>query len=144
MKRGRMGTSSCRQAPTSGTWKHVVDDLSDGAKKAAPIVDTTLKTVLPMLPDGSLKAPAYYGATEGVRFLLDVKKYGLEEAAKREGVRLTRDVVAPRISGALWSKVAEKAPGLANSPMGAYAERAFKTTMNDIITRGVEAGVDRL
>jgi hypothetical protein len=122
----------------------VVDDLGDGAKKAAPIVDTTIKTILPMLPNGSLKAPAYYGATEGVRFLLDVKEYGLEEAAKREGVRLTHDIIAPRISGALWSKVAEKAPGLADSPMGAYAERTFKTTMNDIITRGVEAGANRL
>jgi len=76
--------------------------------------------------------------------LIDVNKYGFEKAAKREEVRLTREFVAPRVSDALWSKVSEKAPSLANSPMGAYAERAFKKTMNDIITRGVEAWIDRL
>jgi len=139
-----MGTSSCRRVPRSNAWKHVVDDLSEGAEKAAPIVDSAIKTVLPMLPNGSAKTPMYYAGTEGLRFLMDVDKYGFEEAVKREGVRLTRELVAPRTSDALWSKVSEKDPGLANSPMGTYAERAFKKTMNDIITRGVEAGIDRL
>jgi hypothetical protein len=139
-----MGTSSCRQAPKSNAWKNVVADLGEGAKKAAPIVDSTIKIVLPTLPNGSMKVPIYYGGTEGLRFLMDANKYGFEEAVKKEGVRLTQQFVAPQISDGLWSKVAEKAPGLADSPMGAYAERAFKKTMNDIVTRGVEAGIDRL
>ena len=139
-----MGTTSVRRAPRSPEWKRVVTDLGKDVRKAAPLVDSGIKTVLPMLPDGPTKAPIYWGASEGVRFCVDVHDHGLEKAVKNEGVRLTQQFVAPQISDAVWNKIAEKSPGLANSPTGRIAEYAFRDTMNDIITRGAEAGLDRL
>jgi len=139
-----MGTSSARQAPRSNQWRSVVSDLGKDIRKAAPIVDSGLKTILPLLPDGHTKAPLYWAASEGVRFCVDVHDKGLEQALKNEGVRLTQKFIAPQISGALWNKIAEKDPALANSPVGKIAEKAFKDTMNDIITKGVEAGENLL
>ena len=133
-----------RNAPYVPEWKNVVTDLTKSARKAAPIVDSGVKTVLPMLPNGSTKAPIYWSASEGIRFCYDVHKNGMEQALKNEGVRLTQTFVAPQISSVLWEKIAERGPELANSPVGKFAERAFKDTMNDIITRGVEAGIDHL
>jgi len=135
-----MGTSSARQAPRSDQWRSVVNDLGKGVKEAAPFVDSSLKTILPLLPDGHTKAPLYWAASEGVHFCYDVYNVGLDQALKNEGVRLTKTFVAPQISDALWAKIVAKKPGLTNSPVGKITEKAFKDTMNDIITMGVEAG----
>lgn len=137
-----MGTSTVRQAPRSDNWRSVVKDLETEVRKAAPIVDRTIKEALPTLPDGHVKTPVYYGVSEGVRFAVNVKKQGLEKALKIEGVRLVEGFTAPKISDAVWAKVAARVGPISHSPVGRIAENAFKRTLNEIVVKGAEAGLE--
>ena len=137
-----MGTSTVRQAPRSDNWRSVVKDLETGARKAAPIVDRTMKEALPTLPNGHVKTPVYYGVSEGIRFALDVKKRGLDKALKAQSVRLVEEFAAPSMSDVVWAKVAAKVGPVSNSPVGRLAEIAFKRTLNEIVVRGAKAGLE--
>ena len=138
-----MGTSSVRPAPRAREWKKVVSGLAASRRQVVPIVSRTLRIILPTLPFNQVVFPLFYGAYEGVRFALHVRRYGLERALKKEGIRIAETFIAPRLSDVVWDKVSTKLPaGSVNSPIGKLSEAAFKKTMNTILVKGVEAGVE--
>ena len=102
---------------------------------------STLKIVRPVSP---VSTPIFYAASEGIRFALDVKDRGMDYAIKHEAIRVSERFVIPSISDCLWQLVSSKMDlGYAYTPFGRLAELAFKKTMNEIMTKGLQALEER-
>ena len=136
-----MGTSHAAKAPPTRKWSNVIASLRAPERNAATTVNTTFSVAM-----GTLKlvhpvsAPIFYAASEGLRFALDVKERGIDYAIKHEEIRVAERFFIPGVSDALWQLVTCKIdPRLVNSAFGKLTESAFKKTMNEIMTKGVEA-----
>jgi hypothetical protein len=135
-----MGTSSVKHRPQVKNWKKVASALAASTRQSAPIVNQTIRIVLPMMPLGQSVAPAYYAVSMGIRFGLEVQERGLENALEKEGIRITEELLVPRVSDALWDRISDKLPaGNVNSPIGRLAQSAFKKTVGSILLKGVRA-----
>ena len=110
------------------------------AKNAAQTIDYACKTILPLLPDGSAKVPAYYAVRYGVQFLLDTQEHGAEYAAKKLVKTIAREQIVPMVTSAIWSHVEDKilVTG-ASKALAKPAEEAINETLSAIIERGVDA-----
>jgi small nuclear ribonucleoprotein (snRNP)-like protein len=136
-----MGTSRAAKAPPTRKWNTVIGTLKSPDRTANTVLNTTFSVAIKALPTIALvSTPVVVGISEGLRFALDVKDRGLEEAAKREAIHISETYVIPSISDGLWNIVYSRMnPQFANSPFGRLAEVAFKKTMNQIMTKGAEA-----
>jgi len=140
-----MGTSRAARAPSSRRWNTVIGALKAPERNANTVVNlafsvavNTLPTIIPV------SAPIAFGASEGIRFALDVRDKGLEAAAKRGAIRVAERYVVPSISNELWTLASSKMdPKLSESPFGRLAEVAFKKTMNQIMSKGAKALIEQ-
>lgn len=110
------------------------------AKNAAQTVDYACRTILPLLPDGSAKVPAYYAVRYGIQFLVDTQRHGAEYAAKKLVKTIAREQIVPMITAAIWSHVEDKilVTG-ASKALAKPAEDALNETLATIIEKGVDA-----
>lgn len=136
-----MGTSRAAKAPATRKWNMVIGTLKSPDRTANSVLNTAFSVALTKLPSiAPVSIPAVIGISEGLRFALEVKEKGLNEAAKLEAIRISETYVIPSISDGLWNLVSNRiSPELANSPFGRLAEIAFKKTMNQIMSKGAEA-----
>lgn len=136
-----MGTSHAARAPATRKWSTVIASLRAPERNAASVVGVTFSVAMRTLPAvAPVSTPIIWGASEAFRFVLDVRERGLENAVKREAIRLSEQYVIPSISSGLWEVASAKIdPRFANSPFSRLAEVAFKKTMNQVMTKGVEA-----
>lgn len=109
-------------------------------KNAIETVDYACRYILPMLPNGSAKVPAYYAIKYGTQFLIDTQRHGAEYAAKRLVKTVVREHVVPAAMSAIWSHVEDKilVTG-ANKALAKPAEEALSEALTTIIERGVDA-----
>ena len=136
-----MGTSRAAKAPPTRKWNTVIGSLKSPERSANTVLNLTLSVAMSAIPTiAPVSTPIFVGISEGLRFALDVKDKGLEEAAKREAIHISETYVIPSISDGLWNIASNRmSPQLANSPFGRLAEAAFKKTMNQIMSKGAEA-----
>nr|MDO8100088.1 hypothetical protein [Candidatus Njordarchaeota archaeon] len=136
-----MGTSRAARAPATKNWSKVITSLKPEHRNARAIAGTVFSVASTAL--GTIapwSAPISYGASEGLRFISNVRTHGFQSAVRDESIRLTQQFVVPRISNGLWQVVASKmGPKIADSPFGRLAEYAFKKTLNGIMTKGLDA-----
>lgn len=139
-----MGTSRAVRAPPTRKWNNVIGTLKSPVRNAETVTNVTFSVALSTLSTISpVSTPIFFGISEGLRFALDVKDRGLEEAAKREAIRISEQYVIPSISAGLWNVVSCKMDQeFSNSPFGRLAEDAFKKTMNQIMSKGARALVE--
>ena len=102
-------------------------------------VDTAMRIVLPLLPDGSAKMPLYCAAYEAVYFAYQWKENGLEHAARESGRRIGKEYLVPTVVNRSWERISRHSP---QTPLTGYAEKAYKRTMSQILNRGVDALAD--
>jgi small nuclear ribonucleoprotein (snRNP)-like protein len=135
-----MGTSRAAKAPPTRKWNTVIGTLKSPDRTANTVLNTTFSVAMSAIPTiAPVSMPIFIGISEGLRFAIDVKEKGLEEAAKREAIHISETYVIPSISDGLWNLAATRiSPQLANSPFGRLAEVAFKKTMNQIMSKGAE------
>ena len=101
---------------------------------AFSVAINTLPTISPV------SSPIVFGVSEGLRFALDVRERGLDEAIRHEAIRVSERYVVPSISNGLWDVASSKMNAkFSNSPFGRLAEVAFKKTMNQVMSKGAEA-----
>jgi hypothetical protein len=136
-----MGTSHAAKAPPTKKWSNVIASLRSPERNATTIINTTFSVAM-----GAMKivypvsTPIFCAASEGIRFALDVKDRGMDYAIKHEAIRVSERFIIPSISNGLWQLVSSKMdPEYTNSPFGKLAELAFKKTMNEIMTKGLQA-----
>lgn len=110
------------------------------AKNAVETVDYACRYILPMLPNGSAKVPAYYAIRYGAQFLIDTQKHGAEYAAKKLVKTVVRKHVVPAATAAIWSHVEDKilVTG-ASKALAKPAEEALNEALATIIEKGVDA-----
>jgi len=139
-----MGTSRAAKAPPTRKWNAVIGTLKSPDRSASTVVNVAFSVAMSVMPSiAPVSTPIVIGISEGLRFALDVKDKGLEEAAKRETIHISETYVIPSISDGLWSIASNKmGTGFSNSPFGRLAEVAFKKTMNQIMSKGAEALVE--
>lgn len=139
-----MGTSRAAKAPATRRWNKVIGTLKSPDRNASTVVNVAFSVAMSAMPSiVPVSAPIFIGISEGLRFVLDVKDRGLEEATKREAIHVSETYVIPSISDGLWNIASNKmGPGFSNSPFGRLAEVAFKKTMNQIMSKGAEALVE--
>lgn len=136
-----MGTSRAAKAPATRKWNNVIGTLKAPVRNAETVTNVAFSVAMSTLPTISpVSTPIFFGISEGLRFALDVRERGLEEAAKREAIRISERYVIPSISAGLWDIVSTKMdPEFSNSPFGRLAELAFKKTMNQVMSKGAQA-----
>lgn len=136
-----MGTSRAAKAPATRKWNNVIGTLKAPVRNAETVTNVAFSVAMSTLPTISpVSTPIFFGISEGLRFALDVRERGLEEAAKREAIRISERYVIPSISAGLWDIVSTKMdPEFSNSPFGRLAELAFKKTMNQVMSKGARA-----
>jgi hypothetical protein len=142
----KVGTSRAAKAPSTRRWNTVILTLKAPERNPESIINLTFSVALSVLPNiHPASAPLVYGISEGLKFVNDVNKNGLEEASKHEAISLTTSFVAPYISQNLWNIVQSKAdPAVINTPFGSLAELAFKKTMNQIMAKGADALMEEI
>lgn len=96
--------------------------------------------MIPILPDGSSKLPAYEAIRYGGKFLWDVNRHGVKEATKN----FAKSYGSGKIVGNVTNAVAEQASKAildsgANKALADSAERALSETMSSIIMEGSDA-----
>lgn len=134
-----MGTSQAKRAPRNENWKKVTQSLGNKDSNVDELVNLTAATILPSLPYGQLTLTMYSGIKEGLHFVHSVKKEGLENTIKKEGLQIAEHFIASSISNSLWNIARSQiSPAVANSTTGKIAEIAFKKTINEIILKGAE------
>jgi hypothetical protein len=135
-----MGTSRAAKAPPTRKWNTVIGSLKSPDRSASTIINVAFSVAMSTISIVPVSTPIIVGISEGLRFALDVKDRGLEDAIKREAVRISETYVIPSISDGLWNIASDKmGPSFSNSPFGRLAEIAFKKTMNQIMSKGAEA-----
>ena len=136
-----MGTSRAAKAPATRKWNNVIGTLKAPVRNAETVTNVAFSVAMSTLPTISpVSTPIFFGISEGLRFALDVRERGLEEAAKREAIRISERYVIPSISAGLWDIISTKMdPEFSNSPFGRLAELAFKKTMNQVMSKGARA-----
>jgi hypothetical protein len=140
----RMGTSRAARAPATRKWNNVIGTLKASDRNAETVVNIAfseaMRTILTINP---VSTPIVFGISEGLKFVIDVRDKGLEEALKGEAIRVSEQFIIPSISEGLWNIAFSKMePEFSNSPFGRLAELAFKKTMNQIMSKGARALVD--
>ena len=121
-----MGTSSSRTNPGGSSWVATGRKLANRSN-AVETADSVLKVVLPVLPDGSVKAPLYVCTSEIVKFGLKVKKKGFEEA--------TKDYVAGKTGSTAGSAIGQ---GIWNTATSQYGEPTSDPTVNNILSNALK------
>lgn len=141
-----MGTSRAAKAPPTRKWNNVIGTLKSPERNANTVVNVTFSVAMGVMPSiAPISTPIVFGISEGLRFALDVKDRGLEEAIRREAIHISETYVIPSIADGLWNIASDKmSPGFSNSPFGRLAEIAFKKTMNQIMSMGAEALVEEV
>lgn len=136
-----MGTSRASRAPATRKWNKVIGTLKAPVRNAETVTNVTFSVAMSTLPTVSpVSIPVFFGISEGLRFALDVRDKGLEEAAKREAIRISERYVIPSISSRLWNIVSSRIdPEFSCSPFGRLTELAFKKTMNQVMSKGARA-----
>jgi len=136
-----MGTSRAARAPPTRKWSNVIASLRSPERNATTIINTTFSVAMSTLELVSpVSVPIFYAASEGLRFALNVRNLGMDDAIRHEAIQVAERFVVPSISNGLWQLVSSKIdPKFANSPFGKLAESAFKKTMNEIMAKGIEA-----
>jgi len=139
-----MGTSRASKAPPTRKWNNVIGALKAPERNAQTVLNVTLSVAMSSMPTIiPVSTPILFAVSEGLKFALDVRHRGLNEAIKREAIRISERYVIPSISDGLWNAAYSKMdPRFSNSPFGYLAEIAFKKTMNQIMSRGAQALVE--
>ena len=139
-----MGTSRAAKAPRTTKWNQVIGSLKAPERNAATVADITFSVAIHALPAvDPVVVPIVHGISEGLRFAADVKEHGIDVAVEREALKLSDRYVVPSISNSLWNVAASRMdPKFTNSPFGRLAEQAFKTTMNQVLSKGTKALVE--
>jgi hypothetical protein len=110
------------------------------AKNAAQTMNYVCRYILPLLPNGSAKVPAYYAIRYGVQFLLDTQQHGAEYAAKKLVKTIAREQIVPMATALIWSHVEDKILVTGTSKaLAKPAEEALGETLSTIIEEGVDA-----
>jgi len=138
-----MGTSSVRQRSYysgGGSSGDLNTDLNDKLQNTASIVDNVLRTFLPLLPNGSVKTPVYCAASELIRYSYMINEQGVENATVSMGIRLAKEYIIPHLANAAWDHVnSNMVRDNLPYPTNKYAEKAFKSTMIEVMNKGVDA-----
>ena len=137
----KVGTSRAAKAPRTTKWNKVIDTLRSPERSAETVFGVTFSVAMnAMATLNPVSVPIFYGISEGLRFVIDVKERGLDAATKSEAIRISATWVVPSISAGLWDMASSKMDkDFLSSPFGRLAELAFKKTMNQIATKGVQA-----
>jgi hypothetical protein len=140
----RMGTSRAMKAPATRKWNNVISALKASERNAETVVNIAFSVAINTIPTiNPVSTPIVFGISEGLRFVLDVRDKGLEEALKSEAICVSEQYIIPSISDGLWNIALSKMdPEFSNSPFGRLAELAFKKTMNQIMSKGARALVE--
>ena len=139
-----MGTSRASKAPPTRKWNSVIGTLKSPDRSASTVVNVAFSVAMSVMPSiAPVSTPIIIGISVGLRFALDVRDRGLEEATKREAIHISETYVIPSISDGLWNIALNKMGSeFSNSPFGRLAEVAFEKTMNQIMSKGAEALVE--
>lgn len=138
-----MGTSQAASLPKTRRMNKIPASLRNPERNASTVVDAVASAAIPALTGGIISEPAICAAIEGVRFAVDAKEHGINEAARNAAVRIAEKYVGPSIAQGLWDVASSQMnPQFANSPYGRLAENAFKKTVSTVISKGVQAMVD--
>lgn len=102
-------------------------------------VDAIMKTVLPLLPDGSAKTPIYVAGSEAIFFAYQWHKGGLDNAIRESGRRIAKQYVVPFLVNDSWNRISKNiTPG----PLSGITQKAYERTMSEIFNKGVDALAD--
>lgn len=134
-----MGTSTARRNPGGSEWENLSKNLKK-AKPAAEVADTAIKAVLPVLPNGSVKAPLYVTSTEAIKFTYNVKQKGFPAAVKDYTIAKAASKSGSAIGQAIWNSATSDLPPSARNTMTMkIMGNAFKETFAKITKEGVKA-----
>jgi len=115
-----------------------IDKISE--KDIEKIFKYTIKYILPALPNGSSKIVIYYCIKYGIQLLKDSQEVGVEEATKKLAKTVITQHVVPMAINAAWDCIDDHIiQENANKGISRFAEEAFKETMSEVITKGVDA-----
>ncbi|MDO8623255.1 MAG: hypothetical protein Q7R52_03330 [archaeon] len=109
-------------------------------KDQAQISEYAVKYLLIALPNGSSKIVIYYCLKYGIQFLKDSQEDGVEYATKNLAGTIIKQHVVGEVIDSAWDHVEDHViQENANKGLSRFAEEAFKETMSEIITKGVDA-----
>jgi len=137
----RTGTSRAAKAPPSRKWNNVIATLKATDRNAASVLNVSFGVAVKTLPTIDLLArPILYGISTGLRFVGDTKQQGMSSAVATREIPINERYAAPSIANGLWNIASfEMAIESANSSFGRLAERAFKNTLNYLMSKGSPA-----
>jgi hypothetical protein len=138
-----MGTSQAVRLPKTQRMRKIPASLRNPELNASTVVDAVASAAIPALSGGLVSEPVVHAAIEGVRFALEVKEHGLNQAVERTAIRLSEKYVVPSIAKGLWDVASSQMdPQVASSPYGRLAEVAFKKTVSTVASKGIKAMVE--
>ena len=134
-----MGSSNARRNPGSSSWQRLTRNLRK-ARPAAEVADTAIKAVLPVLPNGSVKAPLYVGSTEAIKFTYNVKQKGFTTAVKDYAIGKAASTSGSAIGQTIWNIATKDLPPSARNTMTMrIMGNAYKEVFAKIAKEGVKA-----
>jgi len=109
-------------------------------KDQEQISEYAVKYLLVALPNGSSKIVVYYCLKYGIQFLKDSQENGVEYATRNLAGTIIKQHVVGAVINSAWDHIeGHVIQENANKGLSRFAEEAFKETMSEIITKGVDA-----
>lgn len=134
-----MGTSSSRTNPGGTGWAAAGKKLVSRSN-AVETADSVIKVVLPILPNGSVKAPLYVCTTEAIKFGLKVREKGVEEAAKDYIIGKAGSKAGSAIGQGIWNTAVSQYGAPTSDPtVNMILSNALKQTLSVIGKKGAKA-----
>jgi hypothetical protein len=122
--------------------EEIIDDYIEtiSSQDTKKMVDYFIRNIIPFLPNGSAKMPAYYCIRYGAQFLADSQKYGTEQATENLAKTFVRDQVMMSAMGYICDSAEEHVlQSGASKSLAMFSEVALEETMRTIWIKGVDA-----
>jgi hypothetical protein len=109
-------------------------------KDKAQIGEYVTKYLIMALPDGSSKIVVYYCIKYGIQFIKDSQENDIEYALKNLAGTVVKNHLIPSVVDSTWDCIETNViKENANKGLSRFAEEAFKETLSEIMTKGVDA-----